>query len=205
MSLICGPRIDMTGERFGRLVVLAYVDDPRPGGWWRCQCNCGTECVKPTAHLRRGATRSCACLPREVTADRNRRRRGTGITAAQREQLARLHRSNEIHGHGRKPGGTREHSTWLHMRGRCGVGGPRAKGDLNYVRRGMAEEWKPRVTGFIAFLDYVLATIGPHPGAGYKIDRIDNSCGYYPGNIRWAPATEQRAQGSRVRHSREVA
>ena len=33
--------------------------------------------------------------------------------------------------------------------------------------------------------------VGPHPGNGWTIDRIDNSKGYEPGNVRWATRQTQ--------------
>ena len=60
--------IDITGQRFGRLIVLGLVPrDERP--WankergWYCKCDCGNECIVRQRNLL-GArvTRSCGCL-----------------------------------------------------------------------------------------------------------------------------------------------
>lgn len=37
------------------------------------------------------------------------------------------------------------------------------------------------------------AELGPKPGPGYSVDRIDNEGHYEPGNVRWATRSEQRA------------
>ena len=37
-----------------------------------------------------------------------------------------------------------------------------------------------------------LAEIGPRPGPGYSLDRINNDGHYEPGNVRWATVLEQR-------------
>lgn len=63
--------IDLTGRRFGRLTVIersgsAYVGyDRQHRPLWRCQCDCGTECIVMGQNLTQGQTRSCGCLRRE--------------------------------------------------------------------------------------------------------------------------------------------
>lgn len=52
----------------------------------------------------------------------------------------------------------------------------------------MLDDW---VEDFPAFEKYVLSTIGEKPSKEYSIDRIDNSLGYMPGNIKWSTTTEQ--------------
>ena len=60
--------IDLTGRRFGRLLVLGregtrYYDDGFVAvPMWRCRCDCGRETVVMGTCLRRGTTRSCGCL-----------------------------------------------------------------------------------------------------------------------------------------------
>lgn len=60
-------RNDITGKRFGRLVVLRRVK----GKYWECQCDCGNIHIANRDHLGRD-TNSCGCLKREVTGDRAR-------------------------------------------------------------------------------------------------------------------------------------
>lgn len=50
-------RIDLTGKRFGRLVVLEYKGNLK----WLCKCDCGNEKVVTGQSLRRGTTLSCGC------------------------------------------------------------------------------------------------------------------------------------------------
>jgi hypothetical protein len=49
---------------------------------------------------------------------------------------------------------------------------------------GVCEEWRYDFNTF-------LAHIGPRPSKAYSIDRIDNTKGYEPGNVRWATKVEQ--------------
>ena len=63
-----GRFIDLTGHRFGRLVVLRRISPSRrrhrPD--WLCQCDCGQTALITGMCLRTGDTRSCGCLQREV-------------------------------------------------------------------------------------------------------------------------------------------
>lgn len=64
--------VEMTGQRFGRLVVLRreYVDSRK--AWWLCKCDCGASHVVEGGRLRSGTTRSCGCLRAEIAAERMR-------------------------------------------------------------------------------------------------------------------------------------
>ncbi len=60
----------MLGCRFGKLTVMEEA--PRRNGrrYWRCVCDCGTECVVDGGHRRSGHTRSCGCLSRTANRER---------------------------------------------------------------------------------------------------------------------------------------
>jgi hypothetical protein len=67
--------IDLTGVRFGRLVVKQRVEDGvRKSGQgyavWECVCDCGTTKMVAGAELRNGKTNSCGCLARELASKR---------------------------------------------------------------------------------------------------------------------------------------
>lgn len=63
--------IDLTGQRFGKLVVL-QKGEPRitPNGTyftrWLCQCDCGNTALVDTHKLRSGHTTSCGCAKRLI-------------------------------------------------------------------------------------------------------------------------------------------
>ena len=63
------PRLDLTGQRFGRLVALepTYKNGKTA---WVCKCDCGVEKVIDTSHLRQGDTKSCGCLHKEKARER---------------------------------------------------------------------------------------------------------------------------------------
>ena len=62
-----GKKIDLTGQRFGRLVVVeeSKKTNKRKGIFWNCLCDCGIEKVVYGAELRSGDTKSCGCFQRE--------------------------------------------------------------------------------------------------------------------------------------------
>lgn len=57
------PHQDLTGLRFGKLVVLSFAGiGHRKQHVWKCQCDCGGQKVVTTGLLNAGQTRSCGCL-----------------------------------------------------------------------------------------------------------------------------------------------
>lgn len=66
--------IDITGRRFGRLVVLQQAEQSQSGDIrWLCQCDCGKITTVRGSCLRSGHTQSCGCYQRERTGNANRR------------------------------------------------------------------------------------------------------------------------------------
>jgi hypothetical protein len=65
-----GKAIDLTGQRFGRLVPIARSSQPegsrQHSSWWLCQCDCGKRKVVATTSLKDGSTASCGCLRSET-------------------------------------------------------------------------------------------------------------------------------------------
>ena len=56
-------RLDLTGQRFGRLIVRGFATaDPIKGCQWNCACDCGKIKTVKAKHLRNGGTKSCGCL-----------------------------------------------------------------------------------------------------------------------------------------------
>lgn len=79
-----GRLMDLTGRRFGRLVVLERAEDhinlADPDGRrfprWRCQCDCGEIKIVLGHNLKEGTTRSCGCLRRETSSYNGKQRKG---------------------------------------------------------------------------------------------------------------------------------
>lgn len=57
-------KLDLTGQRFGRLIAVSPTKKGQKTAWL-CRCDCGNEKIIVTASLRNGSTQSCGCLHKE--------------------------------------------------------------------------------------------------------------------------------------------
>lgn len=63
---------DLTGQRFGRLVVLRMTESTANGKVvWECQCDCGNITKVRSSSLLFGGTRSCGCMREEIYKENN--------------------------------------------------------------------------------------------------------------------------------------
>ena len=58
-------KIDLTGQPFGRLVVIREAGRKNGEVTWLCRCECGAEVVVRGYSLRSENTKSCGCIQRE--------------------------------------------------------------------------------------------------------------------------------------------
>lgn len=61
---------NLTGRRFGRLVVLAGLRNEKGALVWQCKCDCGNETYAKTGALNTGTKKNCGCMSRERDRDR---------------------------------------------------------------------------------------------------------------------------------------
>lgn len=65
----CSRKKDITGQRFGRWVVLEEAGrTPDKRVLWHCRCDCGNEAIVASSSLVSGHTQSCGCYHQEVMA-----------------------------------------------------------------------------------------------------------------------------------------
>lgn len=153
--------VDITGERFGRLVVLGIGERRiRPNGvrriYWLCRCDCGTELLAYGSNLIQRPDPSCGCL-----------------------QTEKLVRKNRTHGGSVRGARERLYEIWTGMLKRC-------RRHPDYAGRGITvcPEWSTYET----FRDWALAN---GYADDLSIDRVNNDGSYTPSNCRWATYTEQ--------------
>ena len=63
-------KIDLTGQRFGRLVVVKEAAQRGVQRYWECVCDCGNSNTVSMISLRQGTTKSCGCLSKEVAREK---------------------------------------------------------------------------------------------------------------------------------------
>lgn len=68
----CLTRVDLTGQRFGKLTAVRPTEE-RSGGQiiWECVCDCGNTAFASAGNLKHGHTKSCGCLKRGPTSWNN--------------------------------------------------------------------------------------------------------------------------------------
>lgn len=108
--------IDITGKRYGRLVVREKAGTDRFRQIkWLCDCNCGNQTIVTSGNLRNGHTTSCGCY--------------------NKQRISETHKKHGMFG-------TRLYNIWAGMIQRCN--NPKNTKYKNYGARGISvcDEWE---------------------------------------------------------------
>lgn len=152
---------DLTGKRFGKLVVIHRVEDyVHPSGerkpMWLCQCDCGERNSVRSHTLKSGFTQSCGC----GMAESGKRKKTHGLSKS------------------------KTYKAWCSIKNRCY--NPRCSKFMHYGGKGIkvCPAW---LNSFSQFLK----DVGIAPTNKHSIDRINTDGDYEPSNCRWAVQSDQ--------------
>ena len=155
---------DLTGEKIGRLTVVARAPNRGKRVYWRCVCECGKQVEVRADMLCDGRQKSCGCYGREMA----------------RERALKPSFRNTTHGMSH----TRLYTIHCGMMTRC-----YNKNHMHYRHYGgrgisVCEEWKK-------FENFSQWASESGYADGLSIERIDNDGNYCPENCTWIPINDQ--------------
>ena len=207
--------IDITGQKFGRLLVVERAGTKNRRAMWKCVCDCGNETIATGKSLRSGGKQSCGCL-----LDEARKRIKNNLVGMKFNRLTV-----------EKLKCVKNHRVYWECRCDCGniatvesnhliTGHTKSCGCLNYenkISHGLSNHrlystWKGMIErcenpNAISFKYYGQRGISvctrwhdvkcfiydmyPSFKEGLTLDRINNNGNYEPSNCRWASVADQ--------------
>jgi hypothetical protein len=163
-------RLEISGQKFGRLLVLGFSRMKNGSSSWECQCDCGEVVEKEGSSLVSGNAKSCGCLNKERTRET---RYKHGMT-----------KDNFYH-------------NWGAMRYRCK--NDNNSGYKDYGGRGIkvCQRWNTFLNFKEDMYEKYLEHVKKYGKKNTSIDRINNSKGYFKENCKWATRKEQNGNTRR--------
>lgn len=146
---------NLTGQTFGMLTALNPEHSDGKKRYWRYRCQCGQQCIKTGAdvrkEVRRGGTPNCGCMTRAL-----------------------ISKGNQTHGMSGHPA----FAVWRSMLDRCRL--PTHRAWRNYGGRGIVvcARWQASFSNF-------WQDMGPTYQRGLDLNRKDNDGPYAPENCEW--------------------
>lgn len=213
---------DLTGKRYGRLVVLSIGERKNRSIRWSCHCDCGEQTVVQASHLKAGHTTSCGCAQR----DRMRELKGLDLVGKRYGRLMVLAKEEAENRYVRWKcicdcGGEALVMS-AHLRSghttSCGCV-QREAVRLNFTRHGMRNTrvyriWNAMIQRctdkkasnyhnyggrgitidprWLESVENFYADMGDPPTSKHTLDRRDSNGGYNKDNCRWATMTERQ-------------
>ncbi len=160
-----GKAIDITGNKYGRLLALKPHHQNKHGMWhWLFRCDCGEETVVNHQNVRLGLTKSCGCLNKE-----------------RRIETKTKHNLHD----------TRFYHIWENIKQRCT--NPNASGYKNYGGRGikLCKNWNLFESFKTDMHETYIAHVFKHGEKNTQIDRTDCNGNYEINNCGWVTLKEQ--------------
>jgi hypothetical protein len=159
--------IELTGQRFGRLIVINQNIQRTLAGAvrWDCVCDCGEKTTVIGSSLIRCSTTSCGCYQKEIRKVISKEAvRTANTTHGMRDSL--------------------EYNSWHSMIQRCTNTNDSSYKD--YGGRGIqvCERW---LNSFEVFYE----DMGPRPSPDHTLDRRENDGNYEKNNCKWSTRKEQ--------------
>lgn len=158
---------DITGQKFGRLTAIKFMERKGRIYYWLFRCDCGNKKIIQKQSVLGGITTSCGCYHKEMM-------KGKKFS----------------YKHGMYK--TYFHRVWRGIKNRCL--NKKNKHYKDYGGRGIniCDRWLK----FENFRDDMYQSYLEHnkefgDGRNNTIDRINNNSGYYKDNCRWATQKEQ--------------
>lgn len=169
MTKIGKNRIDLTGQKFGKLLIVSFSDKRGKHLYWNYICDCGKKGKMATTALLDRERKSCGCTIQE--------------------HYATLKGKPKSHGQTINGVWTDTYRIYRAVIARCE--NPNVVAYPDYGGRGIkiCDRWRngeDGKTGFICFKE----DMGERPPK-LSLDRINNEGNYEPENCRWATAKTQ--------------